>query len=67
MGKKTPEQIIIDSFFGSRLQNPTFKKWPDDTFIGYATGITIIDNLGVNMNADKWEKLIRKMLKEGKI
>lgn len=65
--KKSPEQIIIDSWEGSRTHNRTFKNWSDDTFIGYATGITSLDNLQSDLNINGWEALIRKLLSENKI
>ncbi len=67
MAKETPEQIVIDSYAGSRQSNSTFKAWSDDTFIGYATGLLNIHNNNIAMSAADWEKLVRKLLKEGKI
>lgn len=68
MAKDTPEQMVIDSFGdGSRKRNSTFKKWSDDTFIGYVTATMNLQYPKVIMFAREWETLIRKMLKEGKI
>ena len=67
MKKRTPEQIVLDGFEGSRQNSPLLKRWSDDTFIGYATAMTVMHNLEEVVTTHEWEVLIRKMLKEGKI
>lgn len=64
---KTPEQIIIDGYEGSRQHNKTFKSWPVDTFIGYVTGMIHLQNLNVCLSASEWEALVRKLVEEEKI
>ncbi len=68
MGAKlTPEQIVIEAWVGCKEEHPVFKGWSDDTFIGYATGVTKLSNPTMRVSTIEWEKLIRKMLKERRI
>jgi len=65
--KKTLEDIIIESWEGTRHSHRLFKNRPDDFFIGYAVGVTCMQNLHLNFSIIEIEKKIRELLANNKL
>jgi hypothetical protein len=65
--KKTPEQIVIDSWIGTRYEHSMFKNKSDDFFIGWAAAMLQRDNLNSELSSEQWVELITNLLSVGKL
>ena len=65
--KKNLEETIIECWEGTKKNRRHFKERSDDYFIGYATAMTMRDNLNQEWSIEEIHNTVRMLLEEGKI
>ena len=69
MGKKNKmaEQLILESFEGSRDRSKFFKSMSDSEYIGYVTATVSLQNLSMLSTPSNFLDEARRLFREGKL
>lgn len=67
MAKKTPDEIAIDSFGGSKEVHPFFCTISNEAYKGYCTAMLLIENPKANLSAREWFSVVSNLVDSGKL
>lgn len=63
MKNKTPEEIILESWEGTRNSTDFFKSLSDEAYFGYVTGMTIAQNHKIGIRPIEVFNIVKQILK----
>ena len=65
--KKSTEDLVLESFGGNRKETELFRMMTDDEFIGYVTGIVLLQNPSSGASPIVMLLEVRRLFVEGKL
>ena len=62
--QKGVEEILIDSWEGTRERHNFLSGIPKDAFIGYITAMSMRDNLNIGSGISEWYSTAKRLVEE---
>jgi hypothetical protein len=67
MKKKSPQQIVINAFGGSKQNTDFFRSMSLDAYKGFVTAIVLRDNPSAGLSASEWFDIVGMELLAGNL